>query len=116
MFFNLGGQEFFLLGLVALLLFGPRRLPELARAFGEAVANFREASRQVSHEFRRQLEEETSPPSPPPPSIPGEVLLPPAARPMGSVAEVPDESDLAEAEHAPESTDHATEEKQSEQG
>ncbi len=82
MFFNLGGQEFFLLGLVALLLFGPRRLPELARAFGEAVANFREASRQVSHEFRRQLEEETSPPAPPPPSIPAEVLMPPAARPM----------------------------------
>jgi len=96
MFFNLGGQEFFLLGLVALLLFGPRRLPELARAFGEAVANFREASRQVSHEFRRQLEEETSPPTPPPPNIPAEVLLPPSARPM-TVAGADEEEPEAEA-------------------
>ncbi len=49
-----------LLGLLALILFGPRRLPELGKALGEGLAAFRESSRQLSSEFKRQLEEETA--------------------------------------------------------
>ncbi len=84
---NLGATEMLMLGILALLLFGPRRLPELGKAFGEGLAAFRESSRQLSHEFRRQLEEETTPPPPPEKAaIPAELLLPPQARPMGVIA------------------------------
>lgn len=81
--FNLGAPEMLLLGILALVLFGPRRLPELGKALGEGLAAFRESSRQLSHEFKRQLEDETRPPAPPP-AIPAEVLMPPQATPMSA--------------------------------
>ena len=40
--------------LLVLLLFGPKKLPELARQFGKLMADFRKAS----NEFRTQMEEE----------------------------------------------------------
>lgn len=93
---NLGGPEMLLLGILALILFGPRRLPELGRALGEGLAAFRESSRQLSSEFRRQLEEETAaPPAPPTPTAP------PASQPMSTpmstpaLAETPQEDVVA---------------------
>lgn len=71
---NLGAPEMLLLGILALILFGPRRLPELGKALGEGLAAFRESSRQLSSEFKRQLEEETAIP-PTPAAIPAEVLM-----------------------------------------
>ena len=55
--FNIGPGEMMLLGLLALLLFGPKRLPELGRALGEGLAAFRQTSRGVAEEFKRQLDE-----------------------------------------------------------
>ena len=40
---NLGLSELLVIGIVALLVIGPRRLPEVARALGEAVRSFHEA-------------------------------------------------------------------------
>ena len=56
---NIGSSEFFLLGVLFLLLFGPEKLPEMARAFGKAYAAFRQHSQAISQEMRRQLEHET---------------------------------------------------------
>jgi sec-independent protein translocase protein TatA len=102
--FNLGAPEMLLLGVLALILFGPRRLPELGKALGEGLSAFRESSRQLSHEFRRQLEDETSTPQPPP-SIPAEVLLPPSA-PVMPVAreEEPIQGEIVESETEPEAS------------
>lgn len=96
---NLGAPEMLLLGILALILFGPRRLPELGKALGEGLAAFRESSRQLSNEFKRQLEEETSPPSPTPaPSLPANVLLGTPMQPLASseVEEPAGESELTE--------------------
>lgn len=49
--FDIGGGEFLLILLVILLLFGPKKLPELARAIGKGAAHLRKA--QV--EFQRNL-------------------------------------------------------------
>jgi len=38
---NLGVQELVLIGLIILLLFGARRLPEIGRAFGKAIGEFK---------------------------------------------------------------------------
>ena len=42
-FFNLGPWEILLILVVVLILFGARRLPELARGLGQGINEFREA-------------------------------------------------------------------------
>lgn len=55
-----GGQELLVILIVALILFGPKKLPELARSFGKAVAEFNRAKNEFSQEgFRELIEEET---------------------------------------------------------
>ena len=41
--FNLGLPEMIVLGVVALLVFGPRRLPELAKGLGKGLRDFKKA-------------------------------------------------------------------------
>ena len=53
-FGSIGGPEVILLFIAALLLFGPRRLPEIGRTLGKTVADFRRAS----NDFRANLERE----------------------------------------------------------
>ncbi len=40
---NLGLQEMLVIGLVALVVMGPQRLPQIAKALGEAVRAFNDA-------------------------------------------------------------------------
>lgn len=42
--FGIGVQEMMFLAVIALLVFGPKRLPELARTLGKGLAEFRRAS------------------------------------------------------------------------
>jgi sec-independent protein translocase protein TatB len=51
---NLGMPELIFIFLLALVVVGPKKLPELARQLGKYMAEFKRAS----NEFRRQLEEE----------------------------------------------------------
>ena len=50
--FDIGFQEILLIGVLALLVFGPSKLPELGRMFGRAMREFRRAS----DEFRTTVE------------------------------------------------------------
>ena len=59
--FNLGGSEMLMLGVLFVLLFGPRKLPELGKALGEGLAAFREHSKAAQEQFRSQLETENRP-------------------------------------------------------
>jgi len=51
---NLGMPEMIFIFLLALVLFGPKKLPELGRQLGKALAEFKKAS----NEFKSQLEVE----------------------------------------------------------
>ena len=54
MFGTLGGPEVILILVVALIVFGPRRLPEIGKSMGRLLSEFRKAS----HDFQRTIEDE----------------------------------------------------------
>ena len=56
MFGTLGMPELILIFVVALLLFGPRKMPQIGRSIGRAMGEFRRAS----NEFKRTIEDEVS--------------------------------------------------------
>ena len=49
-----GGWEWILIFVVLLLLFGAKRLPELARGLGKGISEFRKAAKEVSNELRQE--------------------------------------------------------------
>jgi len=60
----LGWQETVFIFILALLLFGPKKLPELGRTLGKAMTEFRRASSELKATFDREmknLEQETEP-------------------------------------------------------
>jgi len=52
----LGVQEMVVIFLVALVLFGPRKLPELAKTIGKAVTEFRRAQSDLKATFQREMQ------------------------------------------------------------
>ena len=90
--FNIGGGEILLIAVVALLVLGPQRLPEMARTIGKALREFRRHTDSVrgvvEQEFYKMDSELLSPgerPAPPPdgPVAQGQESAPSAAPPEG---------------------------------
>src|SRR5277367_6784409 len=52
---TVGVQEMVLIFIVALVLFGPKKLPELGRTIGKAIAEFRRASSDLKASFEREM-------------------------------------------------------------
>ncbi len=61
--FGIGTTELILILVVALLVLGPKKLPEIARSLGRGMAEFRRASNEFTRTLSASLEE---PPSAPP--------------------------------------------------
>src|SRR4030066_1071518 len=58
--FNIGIPELLIIVAIALIVFGPNKLPELAKAFGRAMREFKKATDEVKESFEaetRDLEE-----------------------------------------------------------
>jgi sec-independent protein translocase protein TatA len=58
--FGIGLPEMAVIFTIALLVFGPKKLPEIGRSFGKPLRGFQDASRDFESEFTReakQLEE-----------------------------------------------------------
>ena len=56
--FALGWGEIVLILVVVLLLFGAKKLPELARGLGQGIKEFKKATRDVQEDLQRAIEEE----------------------------------------------------------
>jgi TatA/E family protein of Tat protein translocase len=54
MFGSIGMQELIIVFVIALIIFGPRRLPDLGKSLGRSIAEFKRAS----NDLRNTLEEE----------------------------------------------------------
>lgn len=54
-FLNIGTPELMLILLVALMLFGGEKLPELARGLGKGIRDFKDASEGVKREINNQI-------------------------------------------------------------
>jgi sec-independent protein translocase protein TatA len=48
--FNLGGGEIVVIALVFLVLFGGKKLPEMAKGLGEGIRNFKQAVKEPQEE------------------------------------------------------------------
>ncbi|MGQ9674668.1 MAG: Sec-independent protein translocase subunit TatA/TatB [Chloroflexota bacterium] len=58
-FLNVGPLELMLVLVVALIVFGPQRLPEIGATVGRAIREFQRAQQEIVQEFTRELEVES---------------------------------------------------------
>ena len=56
-FFGIGLPEMLLIMVVALLIFGPKKLPEIGRSLGKAIRGFQDASKEFEDEFKREVQQ-----------------------------------------------------------
>jgi sec-independent protein translocase protein TatA len=54
-FLNMGGGEMIIIMIAILLLFGGKKLPELARGLGKGIREFKDASEGVKREIHRNI-------------------------------------------------------------
>ncbi|MDR9387800.1 MAG: twin-arginine translocase TatA/TatE family subunit [Balneolaceae bacterium] len=50
---NIGGWEYLIIFLIILLLFGAKKIPDLARGLGQGIQEFRKASDEVKREIEQ---------------------------------------------------------------
>jgi sec-independent protein translocase protein TatA len=55
--FGIGLPEMALIMGLALLVFGPKKLPEIGRSLGKAIRGFQEASKEFESEFKKEAEQ-----------------------------------------------------------
>jgi sec-independent protein translocase protein TatA len=69
--FNIGPLELMVILIIALLVVGPKRLPEVGRSIGRGIREFRKAQEEVQKTIQSALDEGPSPQPPKPaPSAP----------------------------------------------
>lgn len=55
--FGIGLPEMVVIMVVALLIFGPKKLPEIGRSLGKGIRSFQDASKEFETEFKREAEQ-----------------------------------------------------------
>ncbi len=60
---NIGMPEMLFILVLALLIFGPKKLPEVGRTIGRGLGEFRKASNDLKRTIEREIDEVDSPPT-----------------------------------------------------
>jgi sec-independent protein translocase protein TatA len=66
---GIGGIEIFIILVVALVIFGPQKLPEMGRSLGKAIREFKSAGTEIQDELTKaadEIDRETEPNIKPP--------------------------------------------------
>lgn len=53
---NIGWQELLVILVLVLIVFGPRRLPDLAEALGKSIRRFKSATRDAQAEIKKEID------------------------------------------------------------
>lgn len=96
---NLGFQEILLLFLVALLVFGPKKLPEIGRSLGRTFREFKRSTSGFMDEVNRDASREPTPPSRPTRSVTSG--SPPSPQPEADANPIPEREIASEIANAP---------------
>lgn len=56
--FNIGIPEVIVILIIALIIFGPKRLPELGRSLGKGLRNFKDSLSNAATELKAGMQEE----------------------------------------------------------
>jgi TatA/E family protein of Tat protein translocase len=77
MFGPIGMPELIVIMVIALIIFGPRKLPELGRSLGRSLNEFKRASNELKHTLDEEIrvEEQKSAERQQPPEIPRPVVV-----------------------------------------
>ena len=85
--FGIGLPEMAVIAAIGLLVFGPKRLPELGKTLGRTLRGFQSASQEFEKEFRSAIDTQTaaseSSASAEPPALPAEASAAEAQPPVG---------------------------------
>jgi len=54
---GIGTQEIFIILLIGLIIFGAKKLPEIARGLGKGLSEFKKAARDVQYEITREIDQ-----------------------------------------------------------
>jgi TatA/E family protein of Tat protein translocase len=52
---NIGMPELIIILVIALIIFGPRKLPELGRSLGKSIGEFKKASNELRHTLDEEI-------------------------------------------------------------
>jgi sec-independent protein translocase protein TatA len=79
---GIGGPELLIILVIILLLFGAKKLPELAKGLGKSMKEFKKATQEVQDDFQEAMDSVESEKKTPPP--------PPAAEPREEASAAPE--------------------------
>ena len=77
---SIGMSELLIIFVIALIIFGPRKLPELGRSLGKAIGQFKRASNDLRNTLEEEIHVEEQTPREPP--APARAPAPPAEDPQ----------------------------------
>jgi sec-independent protein translocase protein TatA len=78
MFGSIGMPELIIILVIALIIFGPRKLPELGKSLGKSINEFKRASADLQNTLEQEIKLEEQKTTPPP-----------AAQPTSSIDDSP---------------------------
>jgi sec-independent protein translocase protein TatA len=58
MFSNIGMPGLILILVLALIIFGPKKLPEIGRAFGQTLKEFKKSTRELTEDVMKDSDED----------------------------------------------------------
>ena len=57
---SLGFPELLVIFVIALIVFGPRRLPEIGKALGQGISEFKRASKELQNRIEDEIEKDSA--------------------------------------------------------
>lgn len=59
--FGIGFQELLIIAIIALLIVGPKKLPDLAKTLGKGFSEFRKASEDITDDLKQAMQSDDEP-------------------------------------------------------